>query len=121
MAVIFKPKMCDVPASQIFEIFTILPLTYQKFSRKHQIFQHYIQLLDAESALCSKLESWFTTLNYGQMIPQTCKWEYNQNKIITLHIKYCKMCKKFIVIYYSHLHVLRNISIMLPYSWVVWM
>src|SRR6202051_1105296 len=49
----------------------------------------------------------FTPLNYGQHdgdIPQTCN--NNQNKIIMLPIKYVKMCKIFILIYYSHLQVL---------------
>src|SRR5882762_4105121 len=49
MACYFEPKcvMCS-SFSNILIIFSILPLSlYQKFSRKHQFCQHYIQLFDA--------------------------------------------------------------------------
>jgi len=89
-----------------FDNFTILPLTLSKVFQKTSICQHYIQLLDARRVHfvpIGKLDSHHSIM--GSMIPRLVNGSNNQNKIITLHIKYVKMCKKFIVIYYSHLQV----------------
>ena len=88
--------------------FSILPLfTLTKVFQKTSILATLYSIAWCQkSALCSKLESWIhTTQLWAAWFLRLVNGSNNQNKIIVLHIKYVKMCKNFILIYYSHLQV----------------